>query len=421
MTCRVYIETLGCRLNSAESEDVARTLVGAGCVVVEDARDADVVIVNTCAVTAVAARKTRHRLNTLRRLNPQARLAAIGCWASDPGLTQSGPAVDWLIPNADKARTVELILGYTAEPVPWTPGRWGHTRAFLAVQDGCDQHCTYCITRILRGPARSRPLAEVVREAQARVAHGAQELVLTGVCLGDYGRDLGLTLHDLIRALLRETGVPRLRLSSVEPWDVDEALLRLWENPRLCRQLHLPLQSGAESVLKRMGRRITTARFAELVQVARAVAPAMAITTDIMVGFPGESEADFAQSLAFVEAMGFSRLHVFPYSERPGTAAMRLPDHVPVPVREARAARMRQLGGKLARSYAESQLGSVHPVLWEQREGSAWLGWSDTYLPVKVISDADLYNRITPVRLLRLDEDESVIGEVLPQHAPSLG
>lgn len=413
MTCRVYIETLGCRLNSAESEDVARTLAGAGCVVVEDVRDADVVIVNTCAVTATAARKTRHRLNTLKRLNPQARLAAIGCWASDPGLTRNGPAVDWLIPNADKARTVELILGYPAEPVPWTPGRWGHTRAFLAVQDGCDQHCTYCITRILRGPARSRPLTEVVQDVQARVAHGAQEVVLTGVCLGDYGRDLGLTLRDLILTLLRETDVPRLRLSSVEPWDVDEELLRLWENPRLCRQLHLPLQSGADTVLKRMGRRITTARFAELVQAARAVAPAMAITTDIMVGFPGESEADFAQSLAFVEAIGFSRLHVFPYSERPGTAAMRLPDHVPVPVREARAARMRELGGKLARHYAESQVGSVHPVLWEQREGSAWLGWSDTYLAVRVIRDADLYNRITLVRLLALGEDEVMVGEVL--------
>ncbi len=413
METRVYIETLGCRLNTAESEDLARAFAGAGCLMVDDVRSASLIVVNTCAVTATAARKTRHRLNTLRRLNPQARIAAIGCWASDTTAVAQGPAIDWIIPNADKARTVERILGRDAAPLPWEPGRWGHTRAFLGVQDGCDQHCTYCITRILRGPARSKPLAEVVREAQARVAHGAQEIVLTGVCLGDYGRDLGLTLRDLLEALLRDTDIPRLRLSSVEPWDVDEALLRLWENPRLCRQLHLPLQSGADSVLKRMGRRITTARFAALMQSARAIAPEMAFTTDVMVGFPGESEAEFAQSLAFIEAQGFSRLHVFPYSERPGTPATRLPDRVPHPVREARAAQMRALGEKLSRAYAERQLGSVRPVLWEQREGTTWHGWTDTYLAVSVESDHHLYNRITPVRLLKLENEDLILGELL--------
>ncbi len=410
----VYIETLGCRLNSAESEDLARAFAGAGCVVVDDVHSASLIVLNTCAVTATAARKTRHRLNTLRRLNPQARLAAIGCWASDPGLTQAGPALDWIIPNADKARTVEIILGRTAAPLPWEPGRWGHTRAFLGVQDGCDQHCTYCMTRLLRGPARSRPLAEVIREAQERVAHGAQEIVLTGVCLGDYGRDQGSSLRELILLLLRETEVPRLRLSSVEPWDVDEAFLALWENPRLCRQLHLPLQAGADSVLKRMGRRITTARFAKLVQVARAVAPDMALTTDVLVGFPGESEEEFAQSLAFVEAQGFSRLHVFPYSERPGTPALRLPGAVPVPVREARAEQMRRLGERLAHAYIQRQLGCVHPVLWEQHTGDTWYGWTDTYLAVCVKSSADLYNRITPVRLLRLEEEDLILGEIVP-------
>ncbi len=410
---RVYIETLGCRLNSAESEDLARAFAGAGCGVVDDVRNASIIVLNTCAVTATAARKTRHRLNTLRRLNPQARIAAVGCWASDAELTQSGPTLDWIIPNADKRRTVAIILGRDAERQPWEPGRWGHTRAFLGVQDGCDQHCTYCITRLLRGPARSRPLAEVIREAQERVAHGAQEIILTGVCLGDYGRDLGTSLRELLDLLLRETDVPRLRLSSVEPWDVDEALLALWENPRLCRQLHLPLQSGSDSVLKRMGRRITTARFAELVRTARAVAPAMAITTDILVGFPGETEEEFAQSLAFVEAQGFSRLHVFPYSERPGTPAARLPNPVPHPVREARAAQMRALGERLARAYAQSQLGHILPVLWEQRVDDAWQGWTDTYLAVRAVSQEELYNRITSVRLVRLENDDLMLGEIL--------
>ena len=299
-------------------------------------------------------------------------------------------------------RDREIITGVDAVPVAWSPGRWGRTRAFLAVQDGCDHACTYCITRVLRGPARSRPLDDAVQAARDLVAQNAQEIVLTGVSLGAYGRDLGMAagLATLVAAIVQTTGVPRLRLSSVEPWDVDDALLRLFENPRLCRQLHLPLQSGSDAVLKRMGRRINTAQFAALVDAARAISPDIAITTDVIAGFPGETEADFAASLDFVTRMAFARLHVFPYSARPGTPAVRLPDPVPAAVRTERAARMRALGEQLATEYRLKFIGQILPVLWEQRdEAGSWRGLTDNYLEVVMQSERDLYNQITPAKV----------------------
>jgi len=396
---QIYLESLGCRLNTAETEVLARHFAGAGCEVVTVPETADVIVLNSCAVTAQAARKSRHRLHTLHRLSPQAHLAVVGCWATeDAALAATLPGVTWIIPNVDKAHVVEIITGVDAAPVAWSPGRWGHTRAFLAVQDGCDHACTYCITRVLRGPARSRPLDDAVQAARELTAQGAQEIVLTGVSLGAYGHDLGLAagLATLVEAILQMTDVPRLRLSSVEPWDVDEVLLYQWENPRLCRQLHLPLQSGSDAVLKRMGRRIDTAKFAALVEAARAVSPDIAVTTDVIVGFPGETGADFAASLEFVARMAFARLHVFPYSERPGTPAVRLPDAVPAAIRAERATRMRALGEQLAAAYRLKFIGQMLPVLWEQRdEGGDWRGLTDNYLEVATQSEHDLYNQIT--------------------------
>ncbi len=396
---KVYLEYLGCRLNAAEVESLARQFSAVGWVSTDTAANADVIVLNTCAVTAQAARKSRHRLHTLHRLSPQARLAVVGCWATeDAAHAATLPGVAWTILNADKARAVEIITGMDAAPAAWSPGRWGHTRAFLAVQDGCDHACTYCITRVLRGPARSRPFDDAVQAARDLVGQGAQEIVLTGVSLGAYGHDLGLDhgLAALVEAILQMTAVPRLRLSSVEPWDVDEALLRQWANPRLCRQLHLPLQSGSDAVLKRMGRRIGTAQFAALVDAARAISPDIAITTDVIVGFPGETEADFAASLDFVVRMAFARLHVFPYSERPGTPVVRLAGAVPAAIRTARAARMRALGEQLAAEYRLKFVGQMLLVLWEQQgEAGDWRGLTDNYLEATTQSERDLYNQIT--------------------------
>ncbi|MFN3762588.1 MAG: MiaB/RimO family radical SAM methylthiotransferase, partial [Anaerolineae bacterium] len=274
---------------------------------------------------------------------------------------------------------------------------------------------TYCIVHILRGPVRSRPPEEIVAEIAARVREGYQEAVLTGVNIGAYGQDLGLKggLAGLIQAILTRTDLPRLRLSSVEPWDVDESLLALWPDPRLCRQLHLPLQSGCEATLRRMGRRMTAAEYARLVERIRTAVPEMAITTDIIVGFPGEDEAEFAESIAFVERMAFARLHVFPFSPRPGTPAARMEGQVPEPALRERAARMRELGERLAARYRRQFLGRETEVLWERRRRDGlWHGLTDNYLQVVTSCPADLHNRITRTRLVR-EEGGFLVGEVV--------
>ncbi len=417
---RVYLESLGCRLNAAELETLAREFAGAGYQVVGDPADADLILLNSCAVTAQAARKSRHRLRTLHRITPTADLAVTGCWATDDVAgAREMDGVRWVLPNLGKADAVTQITGRQSDPAPWAPGRWGHTRAFLGVQDGCDHACTYCVTRLLRGPARSRPLPDAVNRVRELVAQGAQEVVLTGVSLGSYGQDLGLEggLAQLVGLLLTDTGVSRLRLSSVEPWDVDPSLLRYWQSPRLCRQLHLPLQSGADAVLKRMGRPTTTAAYLDLVVAARAIAPDIALTTDVIAGFPGETDDDFAQTLDFVEKIGFSRLHVFPYSERAGTPAVRLPGKLSSAERAERARHLRELGERLASDYRTRFLGRVLPVLWERRlETGAWAGLSDTYIEVRTHPDdagasGDLYNRITPARVVELANGH-VVGQV---------
>ncbi len=429
-----YLHSLGCRLNQSELEALARQLAGMGHQVVDDPARADICVVNTCAVTAEAERKTRHLLRALARANPRARIAVLGCAATlRPEELASFPNVAWVIPNEEKDRTAERILPTPPPALPTAPsplptkgqerdggsgeaveGRM-RTRAFVKIQDGCNNACTYCIVHILRGPVRSRPPEEVVTEIAARVREGHQEAVLTGVNIGAYGQDLGLKdgLAGLVRSILDQTDLPRLRLSSVEPWDVDESLLSLWPDPRLCRQLHLPLQSGCAATLRRMGRRMTPAEYARLVERIRAAVPEMAITTDIIVGFPGEDEAEFAESLAFVERMAFARLHVFPFSPRPGTPAARMEGQVPEPVVRERAARMRELGERLATRYRRRFLGREMEVLWERRRRDGlWHGLTDNYLQVVTTSPDDLYNCITRTRLLK-EDNGFLTGEVI--------
>lgn len=419
-----YLHSLGCRLNQSELEALARALAERGGQVVDDPAWADICVVNTCAVTAEAERKTRHLLRALARANPRARIAVLGCAATlRPEELASFPGVAWVIPNEEKARAVEA-LSPSPEPRRSEKAKLQgmevgevrmRTRAFVKIQDGCDNACTYCVVHILRGPARSRPSEEVIAEIAERVGEGYQEVVLTGVNIGAYGRDRGFPdgLAGLIGAILAHTSVPRLRLSSVEPWDVDESLLALWPNPHLCRQLHLPLQSGCEATLRRMGRRITAAEYARLLEQIRTAVPDMAVTTDIIVGFPGEDEAEFAESLAFVERMAFARLHVFPFSPRPGTPAARMEGQVPEPVVRERAARMRALGEQMAAAFRRHFLGREMEVLWERRRRDGlWHGLTDTYLQVVTACPADLHNRLTLTRLVG-EQDGFLVGEVV--------
>lgn len=422
---KVYLTSLGCRLNQSEIEAMARRFTAAGHIVVGDPAQADVCVLNTCAVTAEAERKSRHRARSLARVNPEAHIAVVGCYATlTPERCADLPGVAWVVPNEEKDGMVEVIGRGEVKRVEGAhisdsplalPRPYKRTRAFVKVQDGCDNRCTYCIVRLLRGPSRSRSLVDVVAEVEALVDEGCQEAVLTGVNLSAYGRDLGCPggLQALIEALLADTAVPRLRLSSLEPWDVDEGFFRLWEDARLCRQLHLPLQSGCDDTLRRMGRRVTTEGFAHLVEAARAAVPDMAVTTDVIVGFPGEDEAAFRASYEFVEATEFARLHVFPFSERPGTPAARLPDRVGREEVCERARLMRELGDAQARRFRQQFVGREMAVLWEQRRRDGlWTGLTDNYIQIVTAAEGDLHNQLTATCLVA-ERDGCLVGEVI--------
>lgn len=438
---RVYVDTLGCRLNQSEIESLARQFERAGHTVVGVAGEADLCVVNTCAVTGEAEHKSRQLIRRIARAAPQARIVATGCYAHlAPGEVQALPGVSQVINNFDKDRLVALVALSVApfspdtrarrqatvelfdrEPIvrDYVPGAYGRTRAFVKVQDGCDNRCTFCITTIARGPGRSRPLAEVVAEVQAMAAGGYQEVVLTGVHLGSYGHDRGERdgLKRLVAALLADTDIPRLRLSSLEPWDLDEHFFELWANPRLCPHLHLPLQSGCDRTLRRMARRTTCASFRRLVEAARAAIPDLALTTDLIAGFPGESDDDFRASYEYVASIGFAGLHVFPYSARPGTAAARLRNQVPPQVKEARCRALIALGREMGRAFRQRYIGRTVAVLWESATGAdergwRWSGLTPNYLRVEVTSREVLHNRVTPVRLVALCQDNILEGEL---------
>ena len=416
---KVYLQSLGCRLNQSELESLARQFVAAAHVVVGDPAVADVCVINTCAVTAGAERKSRRCTRLLARANPGARIALVGCYATlAPQFCADLPGVTWVISNDEKERVVEIVapsfLQLRSEEGRQDPHF--RTRGFVKVQDGCDNHCTYCIVRLLRGSGRSRPVDDVVSKVQVLVDGGCQEAVLTGVNLGAYGRDLELSngLSELIRALLDRTDLPRLRLSSLEPWDLDEAFLDLWKDSRLCRQLHLPLQAGCDDTLRRMGRPITTAQFSRLVETARAAVPDMAVTTDIIVGFPGEDDTDFCASYDFVAATPFARLHVFPYSSRPDTPAARLPDQIDRKTRESRARAMRELGNEQALRFRQRFVGREMMVLFERRRRDGLCtGLTDNYLRVRARGD-DLHNRLIVARLHSV-QDGYLLGEVIAE------
>lgn len=418
---KLYFSTLGCRLNEAEVEGLSRAAQSSGHQVVLDAAAADWIIVNTCTVTHVAARKSRQAIRRMHADAPDARVAVIGCYGTmSPDEALALPGVALVIPNTDKARVLQAILDAdSGSPTPEgdapsaLPQR--RTRAFLKVQDGCDNRCTYCVVHTARGPSRSRVYSDVLAEAQARIAEGAQEIVLSGVNIGAYGRDLpeagesrrGWSLARLVEGLLAETAVSRIRLSSLEPWDLDRRLLDLWSDARLCRQLHLPLQSGSEPVLRRMGRPMSVADYCALVTDVRLRVPELSLSTDLIVGFPGESDADFDETCRVVEELGFSRLHVFRYSPREGTPAADMAARVPGAIAQQRARRLSALGVKLSEAYHRRFIGRAVQVLFESpgtRPGAqGWSGLTDNYLRVWVPASFGLRNQIRTVRCTAAD------------------
>jgi threonylcarbamoyladenosine tRNA methylthiotransferase MtaB len=425
---KIHLETLGCKLNQSEIEALARRFLASGHEIVREAAQADIVILNTCTVTHVAARKSRQALRRLRRDNPNAFLIATGCAAEMSAAELASIAnVDLVIGNPAKENIPDILAtsvpSYSCAPGDAGSKRLGplsgallRTRALIKIQDGCNNACTYCLVWKARGRAKSRPRAEIIDEIRARAADGYLEAVLTGVHVGSYGREFGDSLVGLVQATLKETDIARLRLSSIEPWDFDPALLSLWPEKRLCRHLHLPLQSGCDATLRRMGRRYSTREFAEIVTRARQSVPEMAVTTDVIVGFPGETDAEFAASLEFVRQQHFARVHVFPYSIRPGTLAAEMPDQLNPEEKEARSRAMQMVGDESLRAFQEQFLGQVFDVLWEnrQRRGDTeplWKGLTDNYIPAVTPSAESLANTIRPARLLSWQE-EAVLAEL---------
>jgi threonylcarbamoyladenosine tRNA methylthiotransferase MtaB len=409
---------------------MARQFRQQGHEVVNDSASADWVVVNTCAVTQDATRSSRHLLRELNRANQQAQIVVTGCYAHiAPSEITVMPGVTRVINNLNKDKLVESITGEPVELFDLEPlsrenkrGAVGRTRAFVKVQDGCDNACTFCVTTIARGAGRSRPLDKIINEVRYLHSLGYQEAVLTGVHLGSYGHDTGEAngLFHLVQTILAQTDIPRLRLSSLEPWDLSPAFFDLWQNSRLCRHLHLPLQSGCDATLKRMLRRTNQAQFSALVGAARERIHGLKVTTDIIVGFPGETDEEFAISEAFIRDMNFAGMHVFRYSKRPSTAAARMRGHVSESVKKHRSARLIAQIEQAEHTFAQQFIGESLTVLWEHvagatEDGFINVGYTDNYIRVRCVHPRVLTDRITSARMLAYEQDAMMVAPVIAE------
>ena len=414
---RVILDTLGCKLNQAETESLAGRFLSAGHQLAPSLEEADIYVLNTCTVTHIADRKARHSLRLAHRRNPKAFIIAIGCYAQrSPGEIKKLGVANLVLGNESKEHLVEVVEAELGEKgkredyfkVPPST----RTRTLVKIQDGCDDFCSFCIVPYVRGREQSQLPGQVLREVKSRVAAGYKEVVLTGTKVGSYKQDGGLP--GLIERILRETGVERLRLSSLQPRELPPGLLGLWKDPRLCRHLHIPLQSGSDTVLQRMRRRYSLSDYERAVSLVRAIIPEVAITTDIIVGFPGESEEDFEESYRFCEQMGFANIHVFPYSPRSGTLAARMPQ-IKEGVKKERVERMLELAQGSAQRFRARFLGRTMPVLWERKtKEGLWSGLTDNYLRVFTTSNEPLTNCLVPTRLMA-EYERGLFGEIVEE------
>jgi threonylcarbamoyladenosine tRNA methylthiotransferase MtaB len=383
---------------------LARQFLEAGYQVVAPDQAADVYLLNTCTVTHIADRKCRNMLRLAHRRNPEALIVATGCYAERVAAeVGSIEGMGLVVGNRDKENLVDIIrarrngqescrAGDTAEGSPF------RTRALVKIQEGCSQPCSYCIVPRVRGREQSRSRDDVIAEVKTRVAEGYKEVVLTGTRIGRYEQDGGL--QGLVERILKESKVQRLRLSSLEPCDLTPELLSLWRDSRLCSHIHMPLQSGCDSVLRRMGRVYATADYERAAAMAREVIPNLSLTSDVMVGFPGESEEEFGESYRFCERMGFAAMHVFPYSARPGTKAARMADKVVDSEKKRRCQVMLELAHRNSRSFRERFVGQSLSVLWEGNKDGIWLGLTDNYMRIFLVSHELLSNSIVPTKIV---------------------
>ena len=431
----VAIETHGCKLNQADSAVLARQFAQSGYRLVDSNADADIIVVNTCTVTATADSKARQALRAARRANPDAIVVAAGCYpqrAADE--LRKMTEVSMVVGNSEKPELAGLAIAQLSrrhsDAAPSSSlsrvegrdagvGILRRSRAMVKIQEGCDQVCAYCIVPKVRGRERSIPPEELIATVRQHVTGGFKEVALTGTQLGTYGFDLeGTNLVRLLGRILEETTLPRLRVSSLQAHEISPELLELWRDRRLCPHFHVPLQSGCDATLKAMRRRYDTATFRQAVELIRENVPDAGITTDVIVGFPGEDARAHDASLAFAAEMGFADIHVFPYSQRPGTTAHHLPDQVDATEKRRRATEMSAVAEEGFVEYRNRLAGQTRPVLWETgrsitpgdsgemwNSGATlrWSGLTDNYVRVVAETGLDLANRITEARLFRTD------------------
>ncbi len=427
---KVFAITLGCKVNQYETQATLALMEKSGYQLTDTETEGDIIVINSCTVTGVSDQKVRQTLHRARRICPGSMIVLTGCMPQAfPEESALLTDADIVVGNSNRSMLPELIQRYLSthqRMVEIRPHKNGdafetmqvtdfheRTRAFVKIEDGCNRFCSYCIIPTARGRVRSKPLDELKAEIAALDAAGYREIVLVGINLSAYGQECGLTLCDAVDAACASPGISRVRLGSLEPDRMDDATLqRLAAQPKLCPQFHLSLQSGCDATLRRMNRHYTAAEYAALCARLRKIFPNCSLTTDVMVGFAGETDSEFQESLEFVRQIAFAKVHVFPYSVRPGTAAATRTDQIPSASKESRTHWMLSAAAELRAAFLQTQLGQICDVLFETRckDGSA-MGYTSNYTPVHVPTDRNLQNQLLPVRLVAVDGD-CCIGEI---------
>ena len=391
--------TLGCKVNQYDTEAMREAFERAGYLSVPFDAPADVYLINTCTVTGTGDQKSMKLIRRVHREHPESAVVVCGCLAQRDAEKVMLPGVRLILGTRDRSRVVELleralsegqVISAVGAEGPWafehlTVSRHeARTRAVMKIQEGCENRCAYCVIPSVRGPVRSMPLDEVRAEAAALAAAGYREIVVTGIHLMSYGRDLGLTLPDALRAIHRAEGLERIRLGSLEPVNVTDGFVSaLLEMPNICPQFHLSMQSGSNQVLRRMRRRYNTTQYLDAARRLQSAFPGCALTTDVIAGFPGETDEEHRETLAFIREVGFARIHVFPFSPRSGTEAAKMPGQVTEAVKKARAAELIGLGASLEESFVQSLVGTTQRVLFEEEgEGGLAEGYTENYVRV---------------------------------------
>jgi len=429
----VFLTSLGCRLNEAELQTWAQDFKEFGISVISEQNEADLIVINTCAVTGEAARKSRQTIRRFHRNNPTAKIVVTGCYASlKKSEAESILGVDLVVGNQEKTllpQKAKELLEWSSMPYAATEPNESalfirnRERAFIKIQDGCRYRCTYCIVTIARGEEVSRPIDDIILEINRLSRQGIQEIVITGVHVGGFGIDLETNLYELIVNILHQTKVPRIRFASVEPWDLPDEFFDLFKNKRLMPHMHLPIQSGSDRILKKMSRRCQSETFLSLLTRARSVVPEFNITSDIIVGFPGETYEDFCLSLQMIEQARFGHVHTFAYSKREGTKAASLNGQVDESVKKSRSKKMHELAEKIKLAELKKMLGKEVVVLWEG-EGKRldngyrqYFGYTPNYHKISVEIEGELHisNQILGCKIISVNEKGYLCARLVEQ------